>query len=325
MAWVFALQKPVVGVVHNAGMLLAYIDEIGEPGAFVSRSDPRYNTSAAFGYAGFVIPEGQARRFGSHFTGEKRRLFATELTSVDNVGRWERKGASIFRPETVDRFPQQIRVFNALVRKLRSLGGQLFYYADEKPVGTPKQTRLDTKDRETRAMRETLNRLARHSESVDANLLILIDQVNEKQRSERIRSMYAHIFSRSTEHEEMTRIVEPPMHIDSQLSAGVQFADWVAACVTRALEYQILDDPTCPWVVKSRAVDAARGAFTHESKLRLYQRDVDDLHHSEIFQATRPLYPQAQGQLLGAHVAPAALRRLRGRSEPNLGRPFSSG
>lgn len=38
-------------------MLLAYIDEIGETGAFISREDPKFNTSPAFGYAGFIIPK----------------------------------------------------------------------------------------------------------------------------------------------------------------------------------------------------------------------------------------------------------------------------
>jgi len=49
-------------------MLLAYIDEIGETGAFVSHDHPKFNTSPAFGYAGFVIPAVNARRFGAAFT-----------------------------------------------------------------------------------------------------------------------------------------------------------------------------------------------------------------------------------------------------------------
>lgn len=35
-------------------MLLAYIDEVDETGAFVSRDHSRYKTSPAFGYAGFA-------------------------------------------------------------------------------------------------------------------------------------------------------------------------------------------------------------------------------------------------------------------------------
>lgn len=36
-------------------MLLACLDEIGEPGGFISHEHPRFNTSPAFGYAGFII------------------------------------------------------------------------------------------------------------------------------------------------------------------------------------------------------------------------------------------------------------------------------
>ena len=51
-------------------MLLDYIDEIGETGSFVARDHARFNTSPAFGYAGFVIPADNARQFGAQFTGE---------------------------------------------------------------------------------------------------------------------------------------------------------------------------------------------------------------------------------------------------------------
>ncbi|MGO4533400.1 DUF3800 domain-containing protein [Leifsonia sp. 2MCAF36] len=296
-------------------MLLAYIDEIGETGAFVSRTHERYNTSPAFGYAGFVIKAEHARYFGAIFNAEKQRLFKTEIAAAEHPGRWERKGASIFRLTTLDTFPQQIRVYSALVRKVRSLGGSLFYYADEKPLGTPKQTNLDTAARETAAMQETLNRLARHAQSNKMNLMVMIDQINERQRSERLPRMYSHILGRAADHPEMMKIIEPPMHVDSVLSANIQFADWVAACVTRAIEYQIIRDSPYEWVAASKALDAVRGAFTHESKLHLWTRSVDDFNHSEIFKCERPLYPAAQGQLLGAAVDPAKLRAIKAAAE----------
>lgn len=114
-------------------MLLAYIDETGEPGAYVSPDHPRYRTSPAFGYAGFVIPEDAAWEFGVRFSREKATVFATEIRAAEHPGRWERKGASIFRPGTPEKYPQQLRVFNSLVRYLKRREGSLFYYADEKP------------------------------------------------------------------------------------------------------------------------------------------------------------------------------------------------
>src|SRR5690606_24358627 len=146
----------------------------GEPGAFVARDHARYNTSPAFGYAGFVLPVDVARPFGREFTEAKRRVFRTEIEAAEHPGRWERKGSSIFRPHALDKYPQQIRVFNGLVKQLREMGGRLFYYVDEQPLGTPRQTELDVNDRETAAMRETLNRLARHADDKSSNVLVMI-------------------------------------------------------------------------------------------------------------------------------------------------------
>ena len=36
-------------------MLIAYIDEVGEAGAFISKNHPRFNISPVFGYAGFIV------------------------------------------------------------------------------------------------------------------------------------------------------------------------------------------------------------------------------------------------------------------------------
>lgn len=296
-------------------MLLAYIDEIGETGAFVSRDHPRFNTSPAFGYAGFVLPAHQARRFGSVFTEEKKRLFKTEIEKADHPGRWERKGSSIFRPDTLEKFPQQIRVVNALVSEVRRLGGSLFYYADEKPLGTPAQTHLGTDARETAAMREALNRIARHADSQGKNVMVIIDQVNEKTRAARLPAMYEHILGRAADFPEMKRIIEPPMHVDSVLSANIQFADWTAACVTRAIEYQLIRDSPYRWVATTKALDSIRGAFTHESKVHLWQRSLNDLNHSEIFRAERPVYPRTDGSMIGDRFGADVVRKIKAAAE----------
>lgn len=45
----------------------------------------------------------------------------------------------------------------------------------------------------------------------------------------------------------MTRLVEATMHVDSQVSANIQFADWIAASVRRAFEYQLLPGEQFDW------------------------------------------------------------------------------
>jgi hypothetical protein len=311
----------VGGLRHDGVVLLAYIDEIGETGAFISREHPRFNTSPAFGYAGFVVSADRARQFGARFQREKQVLYRREIAHADHPGRWERKGASIFRPDTLDKHPAQVRVFNGLVRGLRALDGHLFSYADEKPVGTPKQTGLDTVERETGAMRETLNRIARHADSRGENVMVVIDQVNEKTRSARVPVMYSHILGRAAEFPEMRRIVEPPMHVDSVLSANIQFADWVAACVSRAVDFQLVARSPYRWVAATSAVSQVRGAFTAESKLHLWNRSVPDLYRSEVFRAERPLHPVAAGHLVAASVDPLVMRRIKPPPSAHGGRP----
>lgn len=284
---------------HTRMMLLAYIDEIGETGAFVSKDHARFNTSPAFGYAGFIIPEENARPFGQQFTFVKRSLFKNQIAQATDPGKWERKGADIFRATTPDTHPYQLRAFNGLIQRLRANGGQVFYYAGEKPVGTPHQVRFDRQEREAEAMRETLNRLCSQAEESQQNLLVMIDQITEKTRAERLPNMYGHILSRASERQEMKRIVEPPMHVDSVLSANIQFADWIATAVTRAMEYQLIQSSPYDWV-PDKLGQAMHGGITHKSKLHLSHRALDDLYHFDVFKKTRPLYPDILGNSLQA-------------------------
>lgn len=276
-------------------MLLAYIDEIGQSGAFVSHEHPRYNESPAFGYAGFVLPAASAREFGAYFTHTKRNLYST-LIEKDNLhpGRFEVKGADLLYAKVHDEQPQNLRVLASLFSTLRNFNGTLFYYAAEKPIGTPKETNTGSTEiveRESEAMRETLNRIARHAEYCDEPVMVMMDQINEKSRKQRLPQIYSHILGRAAEHEDMKRIIEPPMHIDSELSSNIQFADWIAAFTKRAIDYQLVKNSRYKWLPDSKPSQAARGAFTYESKLRFYQRSLNDINHANILNSERTLYP----------------------------------
>lgn len=272
-------------------MLLAYIDEIGEPGPYVSKTHKRFNTNPVFGYAGFVIHEGEARRFGSIFTDEKRRLFANELRDVEHPGRWERKGSDIFTPDAWENHRNQIRVARGLVSKLGDAGGRVFFYADQKEPGTRNQVRLSDEERESHAMQETVNRLCKYADAHDENLLILVDQINEKQRAARVAASYAHIFARSQDFREMRTAVEPPMHVDSALSSNIQFADWIASAVSRAMDYQLESVSRFAWIPDALGKHMHR-RITHESKLHLWQSATADLHHFDVFKRERPVLDQ---------------------------------
>ena len=107
-------------------MLVAYLDEVAEAGAFVSKTHKNYNGSPAFGYAGFVIPSDQVRVMSQYFTEKKRRLFAHLIPVEATAGTWERKGSDIFTPVAWDCYRRPIEGFRELVRFLCARGGRLF-------------------------------------------------------------------------------------------------------------------------------------------------------------------------------------------------------
>ncbi|MCT2287838.1 DUF3800 domain-containing protein [Corynebacterium sanguinis] len=273
-------------------MLLAYIDEIGSTGAFIHPTHKKFADSPSFGYGGFIIPEQNARKFGAFFAERKKEFFVNDIPEGRDPGRWERKGADLLYAMVCEERPQNLRLLGTLISRLKQLDGALFYYSEEKPIGTPKATNCgpeERKGRELISMRESLNRIARHADGLDQSVMVMMDQVNEKSRRQRLPEMYAHILGRATDHREMRRIIEPPMHIDSELSSNIQFADWVCALTKRAIDYQLVEDSRYSWVPKAHQLNPAKGAFTHNSKLHLFQRATPDLHHSEIMYVDRPV------------------------------------
>lgn len=288
-------------------VLIAYLDEVGETGAYISHDHERFNTSAAFGYAGFVIPDEQARNFGSRFTRKKRQLFRERIAASKEFGldegTWEIKGSEFFHKRMHLENVERLRVFDSLIRSLLGMDGAVFYYADEKERGTPKQTSLDKTRREESAMMETLNRLARHAEAYGENMLVILDQVNEKERKPRAHRMYGHVYRRGQEFGEMKRILEAPMHLDSEISASIQFADWIAAAVGRAIDYQLEEQSEFSWIPNAvPSFSPQRKAFTYESKLHLFEKVVDDINNSQLFCSDRPVYPSHHSQYIDPTV-----------------------
>lgn len=275
-------------------MLIAYLDEFGHIGPYIEDGHPRFGQHPIFGYAGFIVPVRHARRLGAEFKRVKTALFKTEIDQSNVPAQWERKGSEYFSTGSIAKHPEQIRAFRGLMRRLEGLGGGLFYYGDEKQRGTLKQTGRDSNAITYDALRETINRLCRHADHADDDLLILMDAITDKSRRELVAKLYAHIYGRPRP--EMKRIVEAPLHIESELNSGIQLADWICALITRASHFQMVKDSPFGWA-PGHFRDTMQGLFTYESKLHLLA--WPDLHHSEVFKAkphhTNPLSASSVG------------------------------
>lgn len=185
----------------------------------------------------------------------------------------------------------------------------MFFYGEEKPLGTAterwgKDSRLQKQgllEFKWGCLHQALNRLCTYAERHGENLIVIMDTENEKERVVQVQNSYAHIFNRTADpdHGEMRRLIESTMHVDSKLSANVQFADWVAAAVRRAFEYQLLEDSSFDWV-PTAFEELMRRKPTIESKLYLSHSrgGVRDLHNSDIFARERPALAMSISQRL---------------------------
>ncbi|MGW2092891.1 DUF3800 domain-containing protein [Promicromonospora sukumoe] len=270
-------------------MLIAYLDEFGHIGPYIEDGHPRFGQHPIFGYSGFIVPVQHARALGAEFKRVKTALFKTEIEQSPVPAQWERKGSEYFSTGSISKRPEQLRAFRGLMRRLHSLGGSLFYYGDEKARGTLKQTGRDSNTITLDALRETINRLCRYADNADDDLLILMDAITDKSRRELVAKLYAHIYSRPRP--EMKRIVEAPLHIESELNSGIQLADWICALLTRASHFQMVKDSTFAWAPEHFR-DSMQGMFTYESKLHLWSGPP--LHHSEVFK-TKPHHSHPLG------------------------------
>lgn len=115
---------------------IAYLDEFGHIGPYISRTDPKHNDSPVFGLAGFVLPIDEVRNFGTWFYKRKCELLSFEIDrSGSHPATWEKKGASLYTARNVEKYAELRKFTFRLFNKIDSLGGFVFY------VGGSNQTR----------------------------------------------------------------------------------------------------------------------------------------------------------------------------------------
>ena len=105
----------------RAATYLAYLDEFGHIGPYVSKDDSKYRTSPVFG---FVLPAEEVRGFGTWFFQRKCQLLDADIQqSGKHPAFWEKKGSSLYTVRNVLKY-QELRHFTyRLFNKIERLGG----------------------------------------------------------------------------------------------------------------------------------------------------------------------------------------------------------
>jgi hypothetical protein len=213
------------------GLLLtyiAYLDEFGHIGPYVSRDDPKHNDSPVFGLAGLVLPVEEVRGFGTWFYQQKCRLLAFEIErSGKPAATWEKKGSALYTVKNVEKY-RELRTFtNRLFNKVTKVGGFAFY------VGQQKQAAPEDHDANAlyrHILREAIKRIDQHcSEDCGPrdNFLLTLDEHDQRDAlvTQAAVAMYGT--------DDRRCLIEPPFQVESHRYQTMQAADWIAGLVGR--------------------------------------------------------------------------------------------
>ncbi len=248
---------------------IAYLDEFGHIGPYISNNHEKHNTHPVFGLGGIVIPADKAREFATFFFQLKSRLLDFEIKkSGTHPAKWEKKGAQLYTTKNVLKYIELRKATNRIINKVRNIGGYIFY------VGQMKKFDQDSKKLYQFMLKETIKRLDEECQSRNNNLLIIIDE-QENSAKNRNSSMRAHIVEAAAismfGEENRKSLIEPPIAAESHLYQNLQCADWICGLIGRMAHYQVEPDVKSEfeWVdryFKARIQQAQKRSSVREFK-----------------------------------------------------------
>lgn len=207
-------------------MMLAFLDELGHCGRYVSRTDAQYQGSPLFGFGGFLLDSRKLRPFVTSVIEQKSFFLRRPVPEV--IGR-ELKASNLFAPDlfTKKKLQRARKKTNHLATKtialLKECGGQVCFYGLEKtPTGSHDDGAL-----ERACLREVVEIIRRSVELMNLPCVLVIDHHNNHHRKT---SLIAYSMAANGYFKELA---EPPVMADSRISTAIQVADWIAGLLNK--------------------------------------------------------------------------------------------
>lgn len=117
---------------------------------------------------------------------------------------------------------------NRVLSKLEELDTKVVFYGQEKPRGTNCETGESESSRYEHAMKQTIQRI-NWTLPQDEHHLMVLDKQGPRERMEIFASTAAFMFS----NQDASKLLEPPLEVESHLYQTVQCADWICALLGR--------------------------------------------------------------------------------------------
>lgn len=217
-------------------LYIAYMDEFGHMGPYISHGHLQYKTHPAFGIGGLVLPYPQVRQFATFFFQLKNRLLGFEIRR-DGIhpAQWEKKGSSLYRTENVLKYPELRKATFRLFNKISECGGYAMYVGAEKP----RADAINSKELFHSTLVEIIKRLDEECAMRNAKFLLILDEQEKSvMRAEIVERSGIEMFGGN----KRKTLIEPPVQAESHLYQTLQCADWLCGLFGRMSHLQFEPD-----------------------------------------------------------------------------------
>jgi hypothetical protein len=213
---------------------VAYLDEFGHVGQYVSRDHPRYKTSPVFGLGGLILPADQVREFAIHFYQLKCQLLVWDLAHKNPkklpAYQWEKKGSQLYSLRNVTQYQQLRRSTFRLLSHISKIGGYVFYTGEHKTTDPDEHDSTETFKRQ---LLQSVRKIDRFCAQRDSTFILVLDEqkAGSEWREKNVEACTLAMFEDASE--KCRTMIEPPLQGESYLFQTLQCADWICGLVGR--------------------------------------------------------------------------------------------
>ncbi|WP_282579061.1 DUF3800 domain-containing protein [Pseudomonas sp. CYM-20-01] len=232
----------------NLVQYIAYLDEFGHVGQYVSRKHPMYKTSPVFGLGGMLIPAEEVREFAIYFYKLKCQLLAWDLKHKNPhhlpAYQWEKKGSALFTVGNVRKYPELRRSSCRLLSHIQKIGGHVFYTGEHKSI-EPREH--DSTETFKRTLLQSIRKIDRFCTLNNASFIVLLDEqkAGNEWRERNVEACTLAMFEDPAE--KCRTLIEPPLQGESYLFQTLQCADWLCGLIGRLTTFAVAPEEFEDW------------------------------------------------------------------------------
>ena len=227
---------------------IAYLDEFGHVGQYVSRKHSMYKTSPVFGLGGMLLPANEVREFAIYFYKLKCQLLAWDLEHKNPehlpAYHWEKKGSALFTVANVSKYRELRRSSFRLLNHIQKIGGYVFYTGEHKPTEHTKHNSTETFQR---VLVQSIRKIDRFCTLNNASFIVLLDEqkAGNEWRERNVEACTLAMFEDASE--KFRTLIEPPLQGESYLFQTLQCADWLCGLIGRLTTYAVAPEEFDDW------------------------------------------------------------------------------